>query len=352
MLSPPAAGLDYSRDFVVPNSACGIPANAQAYALNVSVVPMGPNGLGFLTAWPAGPPRPKVATLNSDGRVKGVSAIIAAGTGSAIRIFVTDPTHVILDITGYFVGASEPGGLLFYPLTPCRIVDTRESAGPLGGPSLAGGANRDFPVLLSTCSVPPSAVAYSLNFAAVPNGRLGFLTAWPTGQSRPVVAALNAPTGTPTANASILPAGAGGSISVFATDNTDLVIDINGYFAPAGSGGLSLYAFGPCRVLDTRPPTGSGQFAGTIDVSFPASPCAVPQANAYLVNATVVPPARFGFLTLWPSGNPQPVVATLNAWDGAITSNLAIVPAANGSISAYARDTTNLVIDVFGYFAP
>jgi hypothetical protein len=27
------------------------------------------------------------------------------------------------------------------------------------------------------------------------------------------------------------------------------------------------------------------------------------------------------------------------------------VPASNGSIRAYARDPTNLVIDVFGYFA-
>jgi hypothetical protein len=42
----------------------------------------------------------------------------------------------------------------------------------------------------------------------------------------------------------------------------------------------------------------------------------------------------------------------LCAWDGAITSNMAIVPAVNGSITAYARNTTYLVIDVFGYFAP
>ncbi len=78
----------------------------------------------------------------------------------------------------------------------------------------------------------------------------------------------------------------------------------------------------------------------------------MPQAAAYIVNATVIPPGHFGFLTLWPSGSPRPGVSTLNAWDGAITSNMAIVPASNGSISAYARDTTYLVIDVLGYFAP
>jgi hypothetical protein len=353
MLWPPAIGLDYSRDFVVPNSACGIPVNAQAYALNVTVVPQAVQGLAFLTVWPAGLPRPRASTINStDGRVKAVSAIVAAGAGSAIRIFVTDPTHLILDITGYFVSAADPAGLTFYPLSPCRIADTRAATGPLGGPSLAATTTRDIPVLSSPCSIPPAAVAYSLNLAVVPSSKLGYLTAWPSGQPRPRVSALNAPTGTPTANASILPAGAGGSISVYVTDNTDLIIDISGYFAPAASGGLSLYTFGPCRVLETRPPTGTGPFAGAIDVNFPASSCAVPQANAYLVNATVIPPARFGYLTLWPSATPQPYVSTLNAWDGTITSNMAIVPASNGSISAYARDTTNLLIDVFGYFAP
>jgi len=347
MLSPPAAGPDFSRDFVVPNSSCGIPVNAQAYALNVTVVPQSPKGLGFLTVWPAGLPRPTASTINSDGRVKAVSAIVPPGAASAIRIFVTDPTHVILDITGYFVSATDPTGLTFYPLAPCRVADSRVAGGPL-----AAGSTRDFPVLASSCSIPSGAVAYSLNLTALPSGKLGYLTAWPSGQPRPGVSALNAPTGTPTANASILPAGAGGSISVYVTDTTDLIIDINGYFAPAASGGLSLNTFGPCRVLESRPPVGTGAFSGTIDVSFPASACAVPSAPAYLVNATVIPPGHFSYLTLWPSGTPQPGVSTLNAYDGAITSNMAIVPASNGSISAYARDPTNLVIDVFGYFAP
>lgn len=353
MLSPPANGADFSRDFVIPSGPCGIPTTPAAYSLNVSVIPQGISGLGFLTVWPAGPPRPNVATVNSrDGRVKGVSAIVGAGAGSSIRVFVTDTTHVILDINGYFVSASDPTALAFFPLPPCRIADTRGAAGPLGGPSLTGHVARDFPILLSECSLPANAQAYSLNLAAVPNGRLGFLTAWPTGQPQPNVSALNAQTGTPTANAAILPAGTGGSISVWVTDNTDLVIDINGYFAAPASGGLSLYSFGPCRVLDTRAPAGPGIFSGVKDIDFTSAGCGIPPAPAYVVNATVIPPARFGFLSLWPAGTPQPSVATLNAWDGAITSNLAIVPANNGSVSVFARDPTNLVIDIFGYFAP
>jgi hypothetical protein len=155
-------------------------------------------------------------------------------------------------------------------------------------------------------------------------------------------------------NAAIVPAGTGGSISVFATQDTDLVIDVNGYFAAPGSAGaLSFYAATPCRVLDTRQLAGSQPFVGTIDVNVAASGCGAPvTAQAWVFNATVVPPAGLGFLTLWPQGTAQPVVATLNASDAAVTGNMAIVPDASGSISAFATNPTHLVLDLFGYFAP
>src|SRR5579871_4386303 len=242
-----------ARDFLIPNSACGIPANATAYSLNVAVVPQGP--LGYLTVWPAGQPQPFVATLNSDGRIKSNAAIVPAGRTGAISVFATDTTDVVLDINGYFVPASTQTGLAFYPVTPCRIADTRNAAGPLGGPKLAGQSSRTFPVL-GACNLPATAQAYSLNFAAIPAGPLGYLTAWPTGQPQPFVASLNAVTGSIAANAVVVPAGAGGSVDVYTTGDTDLVIDIDGYFAPPGPGGLSFYAGVPCRVLDTRQPAG------------------------------------------------------------------------------------------------
>jgi len=58
------------------------------------------------------------------------------------------------------------------------------------------------------------------------------------------------------------------------------------------------------------------------------------------------------YLTLWPDGKLQPVVSTLNAYDGLVTSNMAIVPAANGAIDAYAAGSTQLILDISGYFAP
>jgi hypothetical protein len=44
-------------------------------------------------------------------------------------------------------------------------------------------------------------------------------------------------------------------------------------------------------------------------------------------------------------------VATLNALDALITSNLAIVPTTNGSISAFPSNPTHIVMDISGYFA-
>jgi PA domain-containing protein/BACON domain-containing protein len=348
----PALPAQSSRVFIIPNSACNIPANASAYSLNIAVVPSGL--LGYLTAYPTGQPVPLVATLNSiDGRVKSNAAIVPAGTGGAISIFVTDATDVIIDINGYFVSNNNPAALAFYPLTPCRVADTRNPNGPLGGPGFAGQDVRTFPVLSSNCNIPAAARAYALNFAAVPNGPLGYMTAWPTGQPQPVVSSLNAPTGAVTANAVIVGAGTNGGVDVFAFSATDLVIDITGYFAPPGAGGLSLYNVAPCRVLDTRLPAGSPPFTGARDVNVAGSPCNVPvSAQAYVFSATVVPPGPLGYLTMWPQGQPQPPTATLNAGDGAVTSNLAIIPTNNGSVSAFALSSTHLVLDIFGYFGP
>jgi hypothetical protein len=338
-----------SKDFF-PVGACGIPASAQAYSLNVAVVPHGP--LGFLTVWPAGQTRATVATLNSlDGRIKSNAAIVPAGAGGAVSAFATNDTDVILDINGYFVPASDPAGLAFYPLPPCRLVDTRSNL--LSSGAIAGGTSRTLPLLSSACGVPATARAYSLNFVVVPPGPLGFLTAYPTGVAQPSAATLNALTGTVTANAGIVPAGTGGSIDVFASNPTDLVVDINGYFAPPAAGGLSLYNLPPCRALDTRLPLGTPAFNGTKNIDVTGSLCGGTSAvKAYVFNSTVVPPAALGFLTLWPQGSVQPTVATLNALDAAITNNLAIVPTNNTQVSAFASNPTHLILDLFGYFAP
>ena len=337
------------------NKTCANLSSASAYSLNVTVVPAGP--LGYLTIWPASQMRPTVSTMNSpDGRVKANAAIVPAGVSSSVSVFASDTTNVILDIDGYFAPATQ-STLAFYTLPPCRVADTRKNNFPqgLGAPSLQGGVARDFPILNSACGIPNSVQGYSFNFTVVPqNGQpLGYLTVWPKGQNQPVVSTLNAPTGTIVANAGILQAGTGGDIEAYASDNTDLIIDVNGYFDTPGNNGLSLYPMAPCSVIDTRK-VGNGQpFMGELTVNVVGSICAPPStAQAYVFNATVVPSGSLGFLTLWPDGQSQPGVSTLNALDGAVTSNMAIVPNIDGSTDAYAPDLTQLILDISSYFAP
>ena len=345
-----------SQNFIIPQlGGCNIPANAAAYSLNVTVVPHGT--LGYLTIWPEGEIQPLVSTMNSpDGRIKANAAIVPSGN-NAVSVYVTDTTDVILDIDGYFTQASSQT-YEFYPLTPCRVVDTRSGSNEpqgLGPPSLQAQTQRDLPILSSPCLTGiTNPLAYSFNVTVVPNPAgqpLGYLTVWPTGGSQPTVSTLNNPTATVVANAAVVPAASNGDIDVFAYNSTDLIIDINGYFAAPGQNGLSLYPVAPCRALDTR--NNNGQpFMGQKVVNVVGSTCAPPSnAQSYVFNATVVPLGSMPYLTLWPDGEKQPTVSTLNAYDSFITSNMAIVPTTNGSIDAYAAGLTQLILDISGYFA-
>jgi len=98
-------------------------------------------------------------------------------------------------------------GLAFYPVTPCRVADTRNPTGPFGGPIMAAGSTRSFTIPASNCGIPSTAQAYSLNVTVVPQ----------------------------LANAAIVPAGSGGSLSVYVSDTSNVILDIDGYFAPPGS---------------------------------------------------------------------------------------------------------------------
>jgi hypothetical protein len=98
---PPSVAAYTGRNFPVQASPCGIPPTAQAYALNMTVVPQGP--LSFLSAWPEGESYPGVSTLNSpNGDVIANAALVPAGTGGGITVLTGNPTDLIIDIVGYF----------------------------------------------------------------------------------------------------------------------------------------------------------------------------------------------------------------------------------------------------------
>lgn len=348
---PPRMTAGSTRGFEIPQSGCGIPSTARAYALNITVVPAG--YLGYLTAFPTGQSQGGASTLNSwNGRVVANAAIVAAGSNASVSVFVTDPTDVIIDVNGYF---TNDAGLAFYPVQPCRVADTRVTGGKtgqFGPPSISGQTSRSFAIPLAGCGIPANAQAYSTNVTAVPSSYLGFLTLWPSGQTQPFVSTLNSWDAQVVPNAAIVPAGTNGAISVYASNPTDVVIDINGYFAAAGQpGALLFYPQPPCRLVDTREDLA---LAAMLTRTFPVSGrCGVPgSARAYVFNTTAVPNGYLGFVTLWPGGDAQPFVSTLNSWNGQVVANAAIVPSGNGSIGTYVSNAANLILDLNGYFAP
>ncbi len=234
-LGPPQMSAMSTRNFPIPSSACDLPSSAAAYSFNITADP--PGLLDYLTIWPAGQPKPVVSTLNDvGGGLVANAAIVPAGAGGAVAVYVPQATDVIIDTNGYFASPGSPGALNFYPLTPCRVADTRAGAsgltGAFGPPQMPAGSTRSFPVPSSSCGVPITAQAYSLNLTVVPPGPLNYISTWPTGFAMPLVSTLNDLSGTVVANAAIVPAGSDGAISVFAYAATDLIIDINGYFAP------------------------------------------------------------------------------------------------------------------------
>ena len=113
------------------------------------------------------------------------------------------------------------------------------------------------------------------------------------------------------ANAAIVPAGVSGAISVFATNTTDVVLDIDGYFAPASQSTLAFYALPPCRVADTRDPNqpaglGPPFMPGGQARDFPMLEqlllSAASAPAAYSFNFTAVPRVPLGYMTVWPTG--------------------------------------------------
>jgi hypothetical protein len=150
-----------------------------------------------------------------------------------VKVMETEPLRIAERSLHPSVNAVPSAASHFITIVPCRIVDTRNPNGAYGGPKLVGGAARSFNVPGGPCTgIPASASAYSLNFTVLNGeGSSGFLTAYPTGSTRPTVSTLNFGVGNLVANAAIAPAGTSSSIDVYVNYNADLIIDINGYFA-------------------------------------------------------------------------------------------------------------------------
>ncbi len=174
------------------------------------------------------------------------TTVAMAALGAAL--FLHPPTaraqdQEFNDVNGVLGAAG--GDLVFTPVVPCRIIDTR-----IEGGRLTPGTPRDFEVAgalggqggAPNCGVPEGpAIAVALNFVAVAPAGNGNMRAWPFGQPVPIASVINYTTGVNIANGFVIgicdPAVAlcGKDFVVRAdVSGTDLVVDVMGYFTRVG----------------------------------------------------------------------------------------------------------------------
>jgi hypothetical protein len=125
------------------------------------------------------------------------------------------------------------GPFAFFTVTPCRVLDTRDPAGPWGAPALAGSAFRKF-AIAGKCAIPSDARSVAANVTVVGPSGLGHLTLFPAGANVPVASTINFRVGAVRANNAILELGDAGDIEVFCGmppgSNVHFVLDVVGYF--------------------------------------------------------------------------------------------------------------------------
>jgi hypothetical protein len=350
-------------------SGLTIPANAKALVGNITTVE---SGGGHLTLYPSDAAQPLVANSNfGPNEILNNVFTVGLGADGAFKIFVTSSTNVVVDITGYYAPPSA-GGLYFHPLPrPIRVLETRQ--GQPGctttGVPIQGGFDQA-QLATITCNgvtIPSSARAIVGNATSLNSGA-GFLTLYPQGASRPFVASSNFTAGQIMNAPFTVALGAMGEFMIFPTTNTDLVVDVMGYYSDQlndanGVGLLFNPLPAPVRLLETRVgqsgcyTPGAPLAAGSTRQQQARGACGgqtiAATAQAIVGNATVVFPSAVGYLTFWPNGATQPLVATTNFTSGQVFNrHFTVGLGATGLFNIFAAAQTDLVIDVSGYFAP
>ena len=223
-----ALGAGAQRCVAVSRSGYG---QASAVALNVTVT--SPSAGTYLTVWPQGKPRPVASNVNVVAGQTAPNAVITGLSGSRQFCVYNNSgrAHVVVDVHGFYAGASVAGGLAFHPVTPVRVLDTRDGTGTVSrsgvltsagmtagvGSAAAGDAGRVKAVVGNLTGTQPSAATY--------------VTAWPAGESRPFASSLNLVPGETAANMVQLRTGSDGRVGLYTNaGRTHTILDISGWF--------------------------------------------------------------------------------------------------------------------------
>jgi len=252
-------------------------------------------------------------------------------------------------------------GSTYFPLTPARVLDTRNGLGTGGTINPIGSGGQIDIKVTDLLGVPGGNVtAVALNVVATDaTGPASFLTIWPSGGTRPLASNLNFVPGVSVPNLVIVRVGDGGKISIYNNlGSVNVAADIQGYFQGDASGS-SYVSLAPARVLDTRNGTGGTSSpvgpGGTIELKVTDAggvPAAGGTAVALNVTATNVSGSE-SFLTVWPSGASRPLASNLNFIQGQTVPNLVIARVGDGGKISIFNNVGNVdvVADTQGYFA-
>ena len=356
-----------------------VPADATAVVVNVTAIR--PGGNGYLTVYPAGSAAPTASNLNfKAGQIVANLVEVGVGSGGAINVFSSASTDVAIDLQGY-VDATAVGGAgsgLYSALpSPTRVCDTRP-ANPSGLSGAAAQCNNQ-PLaaggqvavgVAGNFGVPAGATAVVANVTAVAPSGNGYLTVYPDATTRPTASNVNYTAGQVIPNRVIVELGADGSIDVYSSAATNVLVDISGYYTAAGGSGAGFVAeASPTRICDTRAANPSGlsgpaaQCNGAGDSGEPIGAAAtltvqaggefgVPaNATAVVVNVTAIAPATNTYLTVFP-GPTRPTTSDLNPLQGQIEANLVVATlSSSGTISIYNNSgSTNVAVDLIGWY--
>ncbi|MFN8020802.1 MAG: S8 family serine peptidase [Acidimicrobiales bacterium] len=288
------------------------------------------------------------------GQVQPNFAIVPVGANNSITLYLFAGGNVVVDLLGTFAPAAA-GPIAagrFVAVDPVRVLDTRpESNGPVppGWTTHRPGAGETVRVT----GIPAGASAAVVNVVADQAVGAGFVRAQATGGITPNTSSGNYVAGLASGTLSIVPVGADGTISVFTSNGTHLVVDLMGYVtgptSTPGRDGL-LVPLSPTRLYDSRQGAGVHQTltSRVVQVTGGMVPAG---ASAVSMNLTSDAAAGAGYLTVFPADRAQPVISNLNypAIDPRANAGMVRLSTA-GALNTFVNQTTHVIIDVNGYF--
>ncbi len=327
----------------------GVPVSGvTAVALNVTAT--GALGSSSFTVWPTGDVKPAVANVTMPAS-RSVGSLVIVKTGIDGRVNITNDlgaAHCVVDVVGYFRTAAANR---LQSITPLRALDTRDgTGGRLGAITPAGVVDV---TVRGIGDVPITADSVVVNVTAVTPTGQGYLTIWPSGESRPLASSLNFPVGVTVPNMVIAKVGTNGKISIYNLRGlTHVVVDILGYMSSTSPG--RYYPLPAARVMDTTPdavaPIGPASTSTLTVLNVGGVPAT--GVSAVALNIAAKGPSANSFIVAWPNGVARPLAANLNPRAGLDVSNLAVVKVGTGGkVQLYNHaGTVDLVVDVVGYF--